>query len=325
MKFWSIKEKIKDESGSVMVITALSITALMVFASLTIDIGGAYLEAANAQNIADAVAISAGSYLPVSKNDTTAINTIKGQAKAYALKNSATELYDEDIILGNESNGFYHSLTIDVKKIAQTGLARVIGVESINLERSATSKATPAGSVHGAVPIGISKSVFDEAIASGNTKHITLKYGGGDGTGGFFGFLVLDGSNGNANILEKWLKYGFDGENYVDEVIPTASGNKVSAAAGGFEYRYYACTHYTSDGGCNAERYDLGCPRIIITLIYEQISDKEVKIVGFAPFILESVSHDGEIVGSYLKVNLPLTSGKIADFDCGTYNISLIS
>lgn len=325
MKFCSIKNMIKDESGSVLVITALSITVLMVFASLTIDIGGAYLEATNAQNIADAVAISAGALLPVSKNDTTIINTIKGQAKAYALKNSATALCDEDILLGDESNGFYHSLTIDVKKIVQTGLARVIGVDSIDLERSATTKATPAGSVRGAVPIGISKTVFDEAIASGNTKHITLKYGGGDGTGGFFGFLVLDGSHGNANILENWLKYGYDGENYVDEVIPTASGNKVSAARNGFEYRYYACTHYSSDGGCNAERFDLGCPRIIITLIYEQISKTKVKIVGFAPFILESVSSDGEIVGSYLKVNLPLTSGNISDLDCGTYNISLIS
>lgn len=316
------KTFLKDETGISAIITALVMTIILTAAALTIDIGSAYVEASNAQNAADAIALSIGRYLPVEEHDETKKTEIKNAAKEYAQKNGIYNFKTEDIIFSNLKNGKYTSVSVSVSKTSKTKLAGVIGVDNIDVKKDATVSAVPVGAVMGAVPIGITEDAYDYAVETGNTDHMVLKVGGGDGVNGFYGFIVLDDSNGNAMILEKWLKYGYPGVNYVGEILSVATGDKTSAARDGVEYRLSLCNHYVGYGGCKKEHFVETCPRIVFVLIYRFVDYRTVEVVGFAPFLLEPSEHDDEIQGSFVDINISYTDC-IADKDFGTYTYRL--
>lgn len=313
---------LKDETGISAVITALVMTVLLTATALALDIGAAYVEASNAQNAADAIALSVGNFLPVEQYDDVKKSKAIKSASEYAEKNGVYNFKAEDVIFCNLEEGSYNSITINVQKTSLTKFAGIIGVENIEIVKSATVSALPIGSVEGAVPIGITEEAYDIAIATGNTEHIVLKVGGGDGVNGFYGFIVLDDSNGNANILEKWFKYGYPGENYVGEQLSIATGDKTSVARDGVLYRLSLCNHYVGYGGCTTEHYVEDCSRIVIVLIYRFVDWRTVEIVGFAPFILESSARDDEIQGSFLNMNISYTD-RISDKKCGAYTYRL--
>lgn len=319
-KKYGLPDLFEKEDGQITIIVALIITTLIAVTALVVDLGTAYIQTSHAQNAADAVALSAGKQLPIPETNTVGVEALKNTAIEYAKKNGF-DITPDDIQLTLQ-NGLYNKLTVRIHTVAETKLAAVIGISHINVSRSASVSLSPAGRITGAVPIGITEETFQNAIDTGQTQHLTLKYGGGDGVNGFFGFVVLDKSNGNANILLNWMQYGYPGENYVGELLPTATGNKVSAADQGFTYRYQHCTHFLGMGGCNINHYVEDCPRIVKVLVYYQNNRDEVEVKGFAPFILESTSNDGEVVGSYVKMQMP-PLGQESTKDCGSYNIHL--
>lgn len=312
----------KEESGSAIIIVAMALTVIMTAAALVLDIGAAYVDASDAQNAADAIALSVGSYLPIEQNDETAKNEMKCAANEYARKN---EIYNFDIntiTFGNLVNGKYNSVTICVTKVSTTKIAGIIGVENIILVKSATVSAKAVGAISGAVPIGITEEAFDTAISTGHTTHIVLKVGGGDGENGFYGFIVLDDSNGNAVLLEKWFKYGYEGTNYVGETHMIATGNKTSVARDGVAYRLSLCPHYAGYGGCTIEHFDESCSRIVYILIYKFVDYRTVEVVGFAPFLLEPSSKDDEIQGSFIDINISYAD-QLSEKNCGTFTYRL--
>ena len=182
------------------VIVAIMLSLLLGIASLTIDIGMTYTDASAIQNVADAVALSLGRFLPV-EDDEAAIAEIIALADEYAAKNGYFGLQAEDIVLGDLVSGRYGALTINLSKTSPTYLAKIIGVEEITSRKSATISAVPAGSVTGCVPVGISASAYETAMATGITEHVVFKAGGGGGESGFFGYIVIDGSNSNMKAL----------------------------------------------------------------------------------------------------------------------------
>ncbi|MDD4689586.1 MAG: Tad domain-containing protein [Eubacteriales bacterium] len=312
---------LKNEDGAVVVIIALVMTVLMAMAALTIDIGYAYVVASETQNTADAACLSVYEFLPVGIWDTKCKNQIIERIIEYGKKNGVDNIESNDIIFGNDRDGYYYSVSVYVNKEVETNLARVIGVENIKVKKKATASALPAGGVIGAVPIGVNKGTFENS--KGSNDSVTLKFGGGDGVNGYYGYMVLDGANGNSYILEKWLKYGYPGENYVGQVLPTASGNKASVAKDGVQYRMSLCTHYKTDGGCTKQHYVESCPRIMNVLIYDLIDSDKVKIIGFAPFILEYADEADVIKGAYLKMPVQQNNGTVGDEDFGGYVLKL--
>ncbi len=316
-----MKRFLKNEDGAVVVIIAFAMTFLMTMAALAIDIGYAYVVSSDAQNCADAACLSVYELLPVKTEDTANKDKIIERIIEYGKKNGVDNILREDIIFENDKDGYYYSVSVYVNKKAQTNIARVIGVENITTRKKATVSALPAGGVIGAVPIGVTKDVFENTHDSNDS--VTLKFGGGDGVNGYYGYVVLDGAKGNSYILEKWLKYGYPGENYVGEVLPTATGNKASVAKDGVEYRMGLCTHFKTDGGCTKEHYDESCPRVINVLIYDIIDTSNVKIVGFAPFVLEYADQADEIKGTYLKMPAQQNNGSVGGEDFGGYVMKL--
>lgn len=314
---------IKNETGVSAVLTALVMTVLLSFTALALDIGTAYVGASGSQNAADAIALSLGKYLPIAENDADVIALAKADACEYARKNHAENFSADNVVFNDLQDGKYRSLSVTVDKRCPTTFARIFGIDHVGVAKSATVSTVNVGAVSGAVPIGIVEQTYYDAVASGKTSHITLKVGGGEGDTGFYGFIVLDSSNGNAKLLEKWLNYGYDGTNYVGQFLPVATGNKTSAARNGVEYRLSLCSHYQGMGGCTTEHYVVGCPKIVYVLVYSFVESRTVEIVGFAPFLIEPSDKDDEIQGSFLNIVIPATeiiSEK--DFGLHTYRLT---
>lgn len=313
---------INDETGASALITALVLTIVLTAAAMTVDIGSAYIDSSEAQNSADAIALSVGRHLPVKDSDEIKKSSIISEAMGYAQKNGICDKKKVNIEFCGLKDGKYEALNVKVKKTYITKLAGIIGVDSIEVEKSATVSAKPAGKFSGAIPIGITEETYDYAIRTGNTENVVLKVGGGDGSNGFYGFVVLDDSSGNANILEKWMKYGYEGENYVGQQLPVATGNKTSVAMNGVEYRLSLCEHFIGYGGCNTEHYNQNCGRIVCVLVYRFIDDRVVEVVGFTPFLLEQSEQQDEIQGSFIDINISY-SDSVSDKDFGTYTYRL--
>ena len=313
---------IKSETGASIIIVAFAMTLILTSAALALDIGAAYVDASQVQNAADAIALSVGKYLPVKIDDQAGKNLIINTAIDYAIKNKVDAFEAGNVVFGNFKNGKYTSVTVNVSKTSITKLAGIIGVDNIAVERKATVSAVPAGALKGAVPMGINENAYIHAMETGETEHIKLKVGGGSGDIGFYGFIVLDDSNGNSNVLEQWFKYGYPGTNSVGEILDVATGNKTSVARNGVNHRLSQCNHYPELGGCTTERYNDSCSKIIHVLIYRMVDSKSVEIVGFATFLLEPSDSDDEIQGTFIDANVSF-SGIVSDKDFGTYTYRL--
>ena len=184
-----------------------------------------------------------------------------------------------------------------------------MGINEIDFTRSAEACTLPCSSTSDTVPLGVKKTVLENLIASGNTKHVILKYGSktNDLGQGAFGAIDLDGvKGGGANEYSQWLENGYLGEINIGDVLPIEPGNMAGPTYYAISKRYNSCTHFKSQGGCTAEHYISGCPRVMKVNVVEYLNNnKYVKITGFAAFVLEDYNtyqSNGCVVGSYVDM-----------------------
>ena len=316
----------REERGSAAVIIAVSLSLLFSFTALAVDFGATYVTNANAQNAADSAALAAAHYLPVSSGDASGMAQVKDVAVSYVEKNGFTIAAD-GVELGDMVGGRYTSVSVTVSGEVGMTFARVIGIDTVPFKKDAKAKIIPCTSATGVAPLGVEQSVMDAAIASGNTQHIYLKYGGGDGDTGSYGAIDLDGvKGGGANDFESWLLNGYSGTITVGEgLLPVEPGNMAAPTETAISARYYQCTHYPDQGGCSIDHYDSNCPRLLKTLVIETVGTQYVKVKGFAVFIIEGVYGD-EVLGSYVKMLEPDLAGGDADWSAeyGLYSVRLV-
>jgi hypothetical protein len=316
---------INDESGSIIVIVTISIVVLLSILAMVIDLGIAYLSTSEIQKAADASVYSAGRLLPIEINDSQGINEIKTSAIHYASLNDSPNLTSDDIILGDISNGQYTSIKVSIAKSVPMTFARVFGVDAIPIERDAAAKISPISRTTGLAPIGVTKEEMDWRIATNNLTHVTLKYGVNSDTTSFFGALDLDGQGGGAKDYGIWIAQGYEGEISIGDILLEENGNMVGPTYDGFIARFNGCTHFGLDG-CTIDDYDPNCSRIIKVPIYSLYDKKNVKVDGFAAFLLESQTNDGYITGSFLNlITSGITTGENMGegSDFGVYNLML--
>lgn len=327
------KKFISNEKGSSAALIALAMTALLSMSAVAVDLGTAYVRTAEVQTAADAAVLAAGLMLPVAVNDQGACALIVAEAKEYLEKNGVEYTDDINIYLSGESGGVYTSIGVEVPAATETAFARVFGVGEITFTRVAESSVIPCVSISDVVPLSVQESVLDGLIASGNTEHVILKYGKKttEVVNGAFGAIDLDGVNGGgANDYLSWLSYGYSGYLSIGDVLPVESGNMAGPTLAGVKARYNACAHYQSCGGCTAEHYEAGCPRVMKIPVIEYVtSGKTVRIVGFAAFVLEdysTYSSQGYVVGTYVDmVNIGAVYGDVTGSaeSYGVYSLTL--
>lgn len=322
---------IQKEEGSVLIIAAVSMVVFMVILALILDIGMAYLHSGELQKVADASVYSAGRKLPVKQTDIDAVNDIKDAAIHYANLNNFSQLTRDDVVLGDVVRGYYTYIKVTVSNSYAMNFARVLGVNSIDISRSAKVMLSPTSKVSGAVPLGLLDTDLRTRIENNQTSHVVLKYGSGGSTQGFFGAIDLDGSHGGgASDYRRWLAQGYIGETVVGDILLEENGNMVGATYTGFNERYNGCTHFgatTGGEGCTIDHYVDDCPRIAKIVIYDINSEYTAKVVGFASFILEEQTDTGYITGSFLgtRTTNGQGSGLVAgsDSDYGLYTLML--
>ena len=324
----NLKKLWHHEDGAVAIIAAVAFIFLAAVSGLVVDMGTAYMEASACQNAADAAAYAAGTALPVNVSDDTRVQQVKDMAMNYAQKNGFDSSCVESVELETVVDGKYYGVRVCLTTEVSYGFGPIVGINGTTITKSAKVELEPVTSSTAVVPLGIEKDRLATVISETQGTNVIIKYDGGDGTEGFYGALDLDGvKGGGAQDFASWLAFGYNGTLYIGDVLPIEPGNMADPTIDAFLTRYNQCTHYTSQGGCNAEHFDPDCPRVVILIVYTFVDSKTVKVEGFAPFVLEGVNGNGEIVASMVTFQTQEgeTSGVLGGTgDYGIYRARLV-
>lgn len=326
-----VRKKRNNEEGTVAVIVALLMTAILTVTALVADLGSAYLAGEELQTAADAAVLAAGVMLPVSCGDASRQAVIQAEAMTYFEKNTKLQPETTEIYFGNEFDGKYRSVGIKARYVDQTSFARIIGVNEIPMEKEAEAKIAVCTTLNDVVPLSVRETTLADCLATGQREHIVLKFGAGSGAQGNYGAIDLDGvKGGGANDYRNWLENGYEGELTIgDKLYPVESGNMAGPTYTAFTARYNACQHYASVGGCTKDHYVSDCPRVVKVPVVEFVDNQYAKMVGFAAFVLEDTTYykkDAWVTGSYVDmVNVGSHGADMTDTagDYGVYSVML--
>lgn len=323
---------VSDEKGSTTIIFAISLTVFIMVCSLVLDFGIVYYNESKLQNALDSSVLAAGQLLPVNESNQSDKDKIVSVTREYLNKNGINDLSTLNISFENIKNNFYTCIKANLTVNSKLNFAKVIGIDSINVTKCAQVSILPCIKISDALPLSVKKYELDTCLANGNLTNITLKFGGGDGSEGAFGAIDLDGVNGGgASDYERWLTYGYTTELSIGEgLLPVEPGNMSGPTSVALNQRYYSCTHYSSDGGCNASHFVKTCKRVIRVPIVTYVDSKHVKTDAFAAFVLNepAIGSADTISGSFINMIVPdgypaETETDINNADYGIYSLRL--
>jgi len=220
----------RAERGQALIMFALAAGVLFGFVAMAIDVGMILHERRVLQNAADAAALAGALELP----DSAAL--AGDQAQEWAKSNgidlaSGDEL---DITISPDNT----SVTVEVRRETSFIFGRVLGLVSTEVHADATARVGSPLALSGILPFG----VLESAINYDGTPTV-IKYDASNPSTGNFGPIRVDGS-GSA-VLEESIMYGTQTGVCAqsqpacqDPTVPTQTGNTISAARNGFNYRF---------------------------------------------------------------------------------------
>lgn len=294
----------REQKGSIAVLTAISLSALVGFSAIVIDIGILYMNRSQLINMADAAALAGVQELPGRSDAAQAV------AADYAARNGKAGDTVETELANN-----YTEITVSASRDVTLFFSRIFNSQTSKLiSASATAAVRPMSSVNGAVPFGVVKQDFIFGLP------YTLKEG--DGDNGNYGGLAL-GGNG-ANTYRYNIKYGYDGKLHVGQWVPTEPGNMSGPTNQGVNYRI------SQDPGATFETVSKDSPRIVMVPVLDHLNVNgrgDVQIVGFAAFFLEGTGGSGSdsyVTGKFMQLVAAgdVTSDPAADY--GLYSAMLV-
>lgn len=299
---WSF---LRDQKGSIAFLTALSMTVLLGFTALVVDVGMLYLNRSQLINTADAAALAGAQELP------GRAEAARSSASAYAQQNGKQGDAITAVVADNNKE-----ITVSVSRNVNLFFARIFNYNSQTISASAVAGIRPMSSIGGAVPFGVVRQEFEYGVP------YMLKEGGGDGYSGNYGGLGL-GGNG-ANTYRYNIRYGYDGKLRIGQWVSTEPGNMSGPTNDGVSYRI------GQEPGATFETVAKGSPRIVMIPVLDSLNvsgRSDVQIVGFAAFFLEGSGGSGSdnyVSGRFMKL---VAAGDItsdANADYGLYGTTLI-
>jgi Flp pilus assembly protein TadG len=305
-----LKKKFKlyeEEDGVGVVWFALSFIVIIFIAGLAIDGGRLYETKAELRKAADAAVLSGAQDLEIS--DSSVTNLVNQILIAHNEESSLKEL----MIRPNNEN----KITVTLERNVPLYFMKLFNFNSTPVSVTSSAAIYPISRTIGTVPFGINKDTQFEFM-----KEYQLKVDSGDALSGNFGILALAGVGGK--LYEDALKYGYDSELTVGDIVDTQTGNVAQKTVNGVNYRIDTSPY---DPGDLTHRDD---PRIIAILVYEpyQVTTNQVKsirICGFAYFYLaEPMSSKDSTVNGYFikKVGTGISDPSV--LDKGAYAIKLV-
>ncbi|MGI5922037.1 MAG: Tad domain-containing protein [Syntrophomonadaceae bacterium] len=288
-----ISSLIREEKGTVIVLMACAMMALVGFASLVTDAGLLYLNKVKLANAIDSAVLAGVQELPGDPENALDV------ANSYATINGTAEGEVTFTVAAD-----HKSITGIGTRRVELVFARIMGMERSNVTARARANIAPVTSVFGAAPFGVIEDDFTYG------EVIVLKEGAGDGQHkGWFGALSLGGTG--ANRYRTNIENGYNGEIKINDIIPTESGNMSGPTREGIEERINACHHVPQ---CTFNSFDKDCSRILLIpiVVINQINPgghiASVKVVGFGAFLVDSYvgnGKDNEVKGSFIRYVIP--------------------
>jgi hypothetical protein len=278
-----------NEKGSVLVLAAAMMVAILGSTALVVDLGTLTLEKIRLQNACDAAALAAARELP--SRAWAEFRAFQYLAKNHVHPWESDVDFDEDLT----------EVTVKASRTKDYYFARVLGHNKGKVHAGSTAIFGSVCAATGVVPFGIP----DQPLVYG--VEYQLKAGSHDDYGsGNYGALAFEFKG--ASSYENNLKYGYNGKIRVGDWVTTEPGNMSGPTKRGVNYRLNQCPHTPQ---CTIEHYEKSCPRVMIVPIFDPGTIQgrdEVQIVGFGVFLLKGVEGSGNesnVTGYFLRMVPP--------------------
>jgi Putative Flp pilus-assembly TadE/G-like len=190
----------KNQSGQIAILVAAMMTGLIGFSALAIDVGSLVSDKRDLQNAADAMALAGAQELPSQTNAGSI-------ARTWAAKNDVTGGEIASITVQQQYLPTVPNpkITVKLHREHHTTLARVIGIDSIDLDVTASAiKTSPGGSDHVA-PWSVLERFIDSWVPG---DLVTLKWDANNIQNGNTMPIQIDGSGGA--VYSETIEYGSD-------------------------------------------------------------------------------------------------------------------
>lgn len=299
--------RLRRQRGSVLVVVAAALVAILGLAALGTDVGRLYIERQRLVNAADAAALAAAQRLP---NDPQGAVT---NARTYLQRNGVNP--DTAQITLTDSN---HQITVNLPGQVGMTFARVIGIDSADVEGGAAARVANLSGTVGAVPLGVPQANWQVG------QQVILKLDADSGTIAPGNYMALALGKTGSSSYEANLRNGYQGWLRVNDWIATETGNMATPTVRAINYRI------SQDPYSTWETVRRQSARLVVVPVlrdYNVNGRGEVLIVGFAMFFIEKAedkgSNKGEITGRFVRmVTEGEYSGTAPDF--GVYVTKLV-
>jgi hypothetical protein len=287
-------KKINNERGGVLLIVVLAMFAMMTLTGLVIDGGMVYMEKTHLKKVANASVLSGAQELKWAHNDDDVNGSYKKKVKEIVYEVIAAH----DETTSHENTYVYNDrrVTVYLTKRVPLVFSQLFGKDYVDVKVKSTAEIGKVGSLYGVAPLGI-----DESVDLDYKQEYKLKVDETEVDTGNFGILALGGFG--AKTYEYNLKYGYDGEVKIGDIIDTQTGNIAGKTREGVQEKVNAC-NWTA--GSEIER---DCERIILVNVYkpynyDQNQVKQVQVTGFAYFFITEpmLQSDTAITGMFIKM-----------------------
>lgn len=293
---------LKEEKGAALILMALGVAVIMGLTALVTDLGLMYYNKIQVANAADAAVLAGVQALPADETKAREL------ARDYAEKNGVTSI---TVTIGADKK----NIEVQAERTIGLMLAKALGIESSTARANSQAALEPLTGVKGIVPLGVTEQEF----VFGETY--LLKYAAGDDPegdyhSGWLGLLALQGPG--AKLYLDDLKYGFDQEVKIGDILNIQTGNISGNTYDGVQYRIDQCKHLPS---CTFDNYHEDCTRIMLIPIISPYDDKSIQVNGFAVFFVESVEGmgvDNYITGKFIRHTIS-GSSSVTGPDNGVY------
>lgn len=296
---------LRNADGSSLILVTLAFVAILAAVGLVVDGGKLYVVKTELKKTANAAALSGAQELTYTEAAVT--NVVNEVLERHEETGS---LVSTTVLMGDQ-------VAVHLKKDVPLSFASLFGVSEIAVEVRSTAQLTIMGRASGAAPLGI-----DEAIPVVYGQEYKLKVDQTESDYGNFGILALGGSG--SRTYEDNLKYGYQNELKLGDILNTETGNVAGKTREGVNARIDACPYP------EGEWHHRDCERVILIPVYkEYLRDsnqlKKVIITGFSYFYITKpmAGSDKVITGMFIKragTGYAVPGAK----DTGAYAIRLI-
>jgi Flp pilus assembly protein TadG len=299
------REKRPHARGQTVVMLTLLIPILLGAVALGTDVAVFYYNWAQLQRAADSAALAGGTYLP--RDPATA----QSVAIHYAELNGVQSGQVTSVTFGNSNT----TITVRVQRTVPYMFARVVGLVSNPVTASATAALETAGSVTGALPIGLNSTT-----PYTNGQAITM-HSGRVAPGDWDGLAL--GCSG-ANCFRGNLANGYSGTISVGDMVTSEPGATSGPTSQGINARIQNGVAF--DSSATYTNFQSGDPRAVIVPLVTWngcLGSCTVPVTGFAAIWIDSVS-GSTINATFISFVAPGSTGHPGGTNTGTQHCALV-